>query len=99
MVNIIEDWDVLAEYVGEKLGFYLGQGKILKNGGLKVREDLQQGSVPLKDTHARLTYNQTVRRQSQRKSKRLVPIINSAIVSLQRILWVIINNVQAQSVL
>ena len=22
MVNIIEDWDVLAEYAGEKLGFY-----------------------------------------------------------------------------
>lgn len=23
MVNIIEDWDVLEEYAGEKLGFYL----------------------------------------------------------------------------
>jgi hypothetical protein len=22
MVNIIEDWDILAEYAGEKLGFY-----------------------------------------------------------------------------
>ena len=22
VVNLIEDWDVLAEYAGEKLGFY-----------------------------------------------------------------------------
>ena len=30
MVNIIEDWDVLAEYAGEKLGFY----QLLENDGL-----------------------------------------------------------------
>ena len=29
MVNLIEDWDVLAEYAGEKLGFY----QILGNDG------------------------------------------------------------------
>ena len=31
LVNIIEDWDVLAEYAGEKLGFYqllANEGKI-----------------------------------------------------------------------
>ena len=29
MVNIIEDWDVLEEYAGEKLGFY----QLLENDG------------------------------------------------------------------
>jgi len=29
MANIIEDWDVLAEYAGEKLGFY----QLLVNDG------------------------------------------------------------------
>ena len=29
LVNIIEDWDVLEEYAGEKLGFY----RLLANNG------------------------------------------------------------------
>ncbi len=29
MVNLIEDWDVLAEYAGEKLGFY----QLISNDG------------------------------------------------------------------
>ena len=34
MVNIIEDWDVLEEYAGEKLGFY----QLLDNdGNVEVR--------------------------------------------------------------
>ena len=30
MVNIIEDWDVLEEYAGEKLGFF----QLLENDGM-----------------------------------------------------------------
>jgi hypothetical protein len=39
-VNIVEDWDVLEEYAGEKLGFY----QILSNDGT-IKSDCQRGSV------------------------------------------------------
>lgn len=43
MVNIIEDWDVLEEYAGEKLGFY----QILENdGSIEIR--VQTGRVGFK---------------------------------------------------
>ena len=43
MVNIIEDWDVLAEYAGEKLGFY----QLLDcDGSIQVR--VQTGRVGFK---------------------------------------------------
>ena len=40
LVNIIEDWDVLAEYAGEKLGFY----QLLENDG-KIEVRVQTGRV------------------------------------------------------
>lgn len=43
MVNIIEDWDVLAEYAGEKLGFY----QLLDNDG-KIEIRVQTGRVGFK---------------------------------------------------
>jgi hypothetical protein len=43
VVNIIEDWDVLAEYAGEKLGFY----QLLDNDG-KIEIRVQTGRVGFK---------------------------------------------------
>ena len=40
MVNLVEDWEVLEEYAGEKLGFY----QLLKNDG-KVEIRVQTGKV------------------------------------------------------
>lgn len=43
MVNIIEDWDILEEYAGEKLGFY----QLLANDGMfEIR--VQTGRVGFK---------------------------------------------------
>ena len=43
LVNIIEDWDVLAEYAGEKLGFY----QLLGNeGAIEIR--VQTGRIGFK---------------------------------------------------
>ncbi len=43
MVNIIEDWDILEEYAGEKLGFY----QLLANDGMfEIR--VQTGKVGFK---------------------------------------------------
>jgi hypothetical protein len=43
VVNIIEDWDVLEEYAGEKLGFY----QLLANDGMfEIR--VQTGRVGFK---------------------------------------------------
>ena len=43
VVNIIEDWDVLEEYAGEKLGFY----QLLDNDG-KIEIRVQTGRVGFK---------------------------------------------------
>jgi hypothetical protein len=43
VVNIIEDWDVLAEYAGEKLGFY----QLIEDGG-KTEIRVQTGRVAYK---------------------------------------------------
>ena len=43
MVNIIEDWDVLAEYAGEKLGFY----QLLSNDGI-IEIRIQTGRIGFK---------------------------------------------------
>jgi len=40
MVNIVEDWDVLEEYSGEKLGFY----ELLENEG-KSEVRVQTGRI------------------------------------------------------
>jgi hypothetical protein len=40
VVNIIEDWDVLAEYAGEKLGFYQ---LLITDGTVEIR--VQTGRV------------------------------------------------------
>ena len=40
VVNIIEDWDVLAEYAGEKLGFYQ---LFIMDGTVEIR--VQTGRV------------------------------------------------------
>ena len=43
MVNVIEDWDVLEEYAGEKLGFY----QLLSNDGtIEIR--VQTGRIGYK---------------------------------------------------
>lgn len=43
MVNIIEDWDILAEYAGEKLGFY----QLLSNDGI-IEVRVQTGRIGFK---------------------------------------------------
>ena len=43
VVNIIEDWDVLAEYAGEKLGFY----QLLSNDGI-IEVRIQTGRIGFK---------------------------------------------------
>ena len=51
MVNIIEDWDILAEYAGEKLGFYqlLTTDGIMEirvqTGGWALRKSLQTATT------------------------------------------------------
>ena len=40
VVNLIEDWDVLAEYAGEKLGFYQLLGN---DGNIEIR--VQTGRI------------------------------------------------------
>jgi hypothetical protein len=53
MVNIIEDWDVLAEYAGEKLGFYQllsNDGTIevrVQTGRIGFKRDFENGNDPL----------------------------------------------------
>jgi hypothetical protein len=52
LVNLIEDWDVLAEYAGEKLGFYqiLGNdGTIeirVQTGRIGYRKEFKTGDDP-----------------------------------------------------
>ena len=50
MVNIIEDWEVLEEYAGEKLGFY----QLLENGG-KIEIRVQTGRIGYKKEFALAT--------------------------------------------
>jgi hypothetical protein len=47
VVNIIEDWEVLEEYAGEKLGFY----QLLDNDG-KIEIRVQTGRVGFKQEFA-----------------------------------------------
>lgn len=53
MVNIIDDWDVLAEYAGDKSGFYqiLGyEGKIevrVQTGRIGYKNEFERGDDPL----------------------------------------------------
>jgi hypothetical protein len=43
VVNIVEDWDVLAKYAGEKLGFY----QLLSNDGI-IEVRVQTGRIGFK---------------------------------------------------
>jgi hypothetical protein len=43
LVNLIEDWDVLEEYAGEKLGFY----QLLSNDGI-IEVRVQTGRIGFK---------------------------------------------------
>lgn len=53
MVNIIEDWDVLEEYAGEKLGFYQlleSDGKFeirVQTGRIGFKREFEKGDDPL----------------------------------------------------
>lgn len=53
MVNIIEDWEVLEEYAGEKLGFYqlLSNDGIIEirvqTGRIGYKKEFESGSDPL----------------------------------------------------
>jgi len=53
VVNIIEDWDVLAEYAGEKLGFYqilAVDGTIeirVQTGRIGYKKEFENGNDPL----------------------------------------------------
>lgn len=53
MVNLIEDWEVLEEYAGEKLGFYqiLGaDGTIeirVQTGRIGYKKEFENGNDPL----------------------------------------------------
>ncbi len=53
MVNLIEDWDVLEEYAGEKLGFYQllatdGMFEIrVQTGRVGFKREFENGNDPL----------------------------------------------------
>jgi hypothetical protein len=53
LVNIIEDWDVLEEYAGEKLGFYqllASDGKFeirVQTGKVGYKKEFESGNDPL----------------------------------------------------
>jgi hypothetical protein len=53
LVNIIEDWDVLEEYAGEKLGFYqllASDGKFeirVQTGRVGYKKEFESGNDPL----------------------------------------------------
>ena len=53
VVNLIEDWDVLAEYAGEKLGFYQlreSDGKFeirVQTGRVGFKQEFEKGDDPL----------------------------------------------------
>jgi hypothetical protein len=53
LVNIIEDWDVLEEYAGEKLGFYqllASDGKFeirVQTGRVGYKREFENGNDPL----------------------------------------------------
>ena len=53
MVNIIEDWDVLEEYAGEKLGFYQllecdGEFEVrVQTGRIGFKKEFEKGDDPL----------------------------------------------------
>ena len=53
MVNIVEDWDVLEEYSGEKLGFYEllendGKPEVrVQTGRIGFRKEFEKGDDPL----------------------------------------------------
>ena len=53
MVNLVEDWDVLEEYAGEKLGLYqilANDGEIeirVSTGKLGFRKTFENGNDPL----------------------------------------------------
>lgn len=53
MVNLIEDWDVLEEYAGEKLGFYQLLGSDVtfeirvQTGRLGFRKEFEKADDPL----------------------------------------------------
>ena len=53
LVNLIEDWDVLEEYAGEKLGFYQlleSDGKFeirVQTGRVGFKQEFEKGDDPL----------------------------------------------------
>ena len=53
MVNIVEDWDVIEEYAGEKLGFYqllANDGKFeirVQTGRVGFKREFENGNDPL----------------------------------------------------
>jgi hypothetical protein len=53
LVNLVEDWEVLEEYAGEKLGYYQildCDGKIevrVQTGRLGFRREFEKGDDPL----------------------------------------------------
>lgn len=53
MVNIIEDWDVLEDYSGEKLGFYQllendGKSEVrVQTGRIGFRKEFEKSDDPL----------------------------------------------------
>lgn len=74
MVNLIEDWDVLEEYAGEKLGFYQllasdGAFEIrVQTGRVGFKREFEKGDDPLLGKildfcrkHRYIRVNETVR--------------------------------------
>jgi hypothetical protein len=61
VVNIIEDWDVLEEYAGEKLGFYqlLGSDGMfevrVQTGRVGFKREFEKGDDPLLNKILELT--------------------------------------------
>ena len=52
LVNLIEDWDVLEEYAGEKLGFY----QLLSNDGI-IEIRVQTGRIDYKKEFTASIFN------------------------------------------
>jgi serine phosphatase RsbU (regulator of sigma subunit) len=81
VVNIIEDWDVLAEYAGEKLGFYqilAVDGTIeirVQTGRIGYKKEFENGNDPLLNKileRARLDWNRQETCNPQIKLSNLV---------------------------
>ncbi len=69
MVNLIDDWSILAEYVGEKIGFY----QLLKRNE-KIEFRVQTGRIGFVKEYPNLDYKELQDILSFCKKRRFIEI-------------------------